>query len=164
MVRIGDWPGASSADRSHLESGTGVVTITTNANGRTEHRRLGPQRNARQAAAARWREARSRPVVTGDHEAAIRAATDALAAAILAAVRAEAASNDARPEQLLSIDRAAVVAGVGRTTIYAAIGAGRLRSVKVGRRRLVSASAIAELAAAEQDARVRPGRAKESRA
>ena len=90
--------------------------------------------------------------MTADHEAAIRAATDALAAAILAAVRAEAVSNDAGPEQLLSIGRAAVLAGVGRTTIYAAIGAGRLRSVKVGRRRLVPASAIAELAAAEQAA------------
>jgi excisionase family DNA binding protein len=83
--------------------------------------------------------------MTADHEAAIRAATDALAAAILAAVRAEAAGNDAGPDQLLSIDRAAVLAGVGRTTIYAAIGAGLLRSVKVGRRRLVPASAIAEL-------------------
>jgi excisionase family DNA binding protein len=85
--------------------------------------------------------------MTADHEAAIRAATDALAAAILAAVRAEAVSNDAGPEQLLSIDQAAALAGVGRTTIYAAIGAGRLRSIKVGRRRLVPASAIAELAA-----------------
>ena len=156
MVRIGDWPGASSADRSHLESGTGVVTITTTANGRTEHRRLGPQRNARQAEAARWREAQSRSVVTGDHESAIRAATDALTAAILAAVRAEAVSHDDGPEQLLSIDRAAVLAGVGRTTIYAAIGAGRLRSVKVGRRRLVPASAIAELAAGEGAVRMRP--------
>ena len=91
--------------------------------------------------------------MTADHEAAIRTATDALASAILAAVRAEAASNDARPEQLLSIDRTALIAGVGRTTIYAAIGAGRLRSVKVGRRRLVPASALAELAAAEQSGR-----------
>ena len=79
--------------------------------------------------------------MTADHEAAIRAATDALAAAILAAVRVGAISNDAGPEQLLSIDQAAVITGVGRTTIYAAIGAGRLRSVKVGRRRLVPASA-----------------------
>jgi hypothetical protein len=46
--------------------------------------------------------------MTADHEAAIRAATDALAAAILAAVRAEAVSNDAGLEQLLSIDQAAV--------------------------------------------------------
>ena len=96
--------------------------------------------------------------MTADHEAAIRAATDALAAAILAAVRVGAISNDAGPEQLLSIDQAAVITGVGRTTIYAAIGAGRLRSVKVGRRRLVLASAIAELAAAEQAAPLRPGR------
>ena len=90
--------------------------------------------------------------MTADHEAAIRVATDALAAAILAAVRAEAASNGAGPEQLFSIDRAAVLAGVGRTTIYAAIGAGRLRSTKVGRRRLVPVAAIAELAA-EQSGR-----------
>ena len=96
--------------------------------------------------------------MTADHDAAIRAATVALAAAILAAVRAEAASNDAGPEQLLSIDRAAVLAGVGRTSIYAAIGAGRLRSVKVGRRRLVPASAIAELAAAERGGPLRPER------
>ena len=142
----------------YLEPVTGVVTIATNANGRTDHRRLGPQRDARQAASARWREARSRSVMTADHEAAIRAATDALAAAILVAVRAEAVSNDAGPEQLLSMDRAAALAGVGRTTIYAAIGAGRLRSVKVGRRRLVPASAIADLAGTEQDARLRPTR------
>jgi excisionase family DNA binding protein len=96
--------------------------------------------------------------MTADHEAAIRAATDALAAAILAAVRAEPTSRDAGPEQLLSIDRAAVLAGVGRTTIYAAIGAGRLRSVKVGRRRLVPASAIAELAADEWAVPSRRGR------
>jgi excisionase family DNA binding protein len=98
--------------------------------------------------------------MTADHEAATdaRAATDALAAAILAAVRAEAVSSDAGPEQLLSIDRAAVLAGVGRTSIYAEIGAGRLRSVKVGRRRLVPASAIHELAAAGQAPPLRPSR------
>jgi excisionase family DNA binding protein len=96
--------------------------------------------------------------MTADHEAAIRAATDALAAAILAAVRAEADDHDAGPEQLLSIDRAAILAGVGRTSIYAAIGAGRLRSVKVGRRRLVPASALAELADRERAASLRPRR------
>ena len=105
------------------------------------------------AAAVRRREARSRSIMTADYEVEIRAATDALAAAILAAVRAEAVSNDAVPERLLSIDEAAALAGVGRTTIYTAIGAGRLRSVKVGRRRLVPASAVSELAADEQVAR-----------
>jgi excisionase family DNA binding protein len=93
--------------------------------------------------------------MTADYEAEIRAATDALAAAILAAVRAEAVTNDAEPEHLLSVDQAAVLTGVGRTTIYAAIGAGRLRSIKVGRRRLVPASAIAELASAERAAPLR---------
>jgi excisionase family DNA binding protein len=88
-----------------------------------------------------------------DHDAAIRAATDALAEAILAAVRAEAVPRDAEPEQLLSIDRAAALAGVGRTTIYAEIGAGRLRSVKVGRRRLVPSSAMAELITAPDESR-----------
>jgi hypothetical protein len=67
--------------------------------------------------------------LTADHEAAIRAATDALAGAILAAIRAEAVSHDAVPEQLVSIDRAAELTGVGRTTIYAAIAGGRLRTV-----------------------------------
>ena len=110
------------------------------------------------AALAGRRETRGRSIITADPEAEIRAATDALAAAILAAVRAEAVTNDAEPEHLLSVDQAAVLTGVGRTTIYAAIGAGRLRSVKVGRRRLVLASAIAELAAAEQAAPLRPGR------
>ncbi len=91
--------------------------------------------------------------MSADHEAAIRAATDALADAILAAVRAEANSHETVAEQLLSIEQAAELTGVGRTTIYAAIGAGRLRSIKVGRRRLVPASAIAELAADEQPRR-----------
>jgi excisionase family DNA binding protein len=104
------------------------------------------------AAFAGRREARGRSIITADPEAEIRAATDALAAAILAVVRAEAVSKGAAPEKLLSIDEAAVLAGVGRTTIYAAIGAGRLRSTKVGRRRLVPVSAIAELAA-EQSGR-----------
>jgi excisionase family DNA binding protein len=93
-----------------------------------------------------------------DHEAAIRAATDALAEAILAAVRAEAVTRVDEPEQLLSIDRAAALAGVGRTTIYAEIGAGRLRSIKVGRRRLVPVSAIAELAGPESAPALRPAR------
>lgn len=63
--------------------------------------------------------------MTADHAAAIRAAIDALAGAILAAVRAEAVSHATAPGQPLSIDRTAELAGIGRTTIYAAIGAGR---------------------------------------
>jgi excisionase family DNA binding protein len=37
---------------------------------------------------------------------------------------------------------AARLTGVGRTTIYEAIGAGTLRSVKIGRRRLITVEAL----------------------
>lgn len=37
---------------------------------------------------------------------------------------------------------AARLAGVGRTTIYEAIGAGALRSVKIGKRRLITMEAL----------------------
>ena len=39
-------------------------------------------------------------------------------------------------------DDAALVLGLGRTTTYALIREGRLRSIKVGRRRLIPASEI----------------------
>jgi excisionase family DNA binding protein len=37
---------------------------------------------------------------------------------------------------------AARLAGVGRTTIYEAIGAGALKSVKIGKRRLITIEAL----------------------
>ena len=37
---------------------------------------------------------------------------------------------------------AARLAGLGRTTIYEAIGAGALRSVKIGKRRLITIEAL----------------------
>jgi excisionase family DNA binding protein len=49
-------------------------------------------------------------------------------------------------ERLLSVDQAARALGIGRTALYLEIGAGHVRSVKVGRRRLVPSSAISELA------------------
>ena len=79
--------------------------------------------------------------------------SDRLSAAVaelVAALREDlvpSARNDSpAPEQLLSVDAAAAALGVGRTTLYAEIQAGRCRSVKVGRRRLVPASAVAEYA------------------
>lgn len=83
-----------------------------------------------------------------DHEAAIRAATEALVAALLAAVRDEAATREAAPDRLLGIPEAAAMLSLGRSAVYDQIAAGRLHSVKVGRRRLVPAGAIAAYIAA----------------
>ncbi|HVA86573.1 MAG TPA: helix-turn-helix domain-containing protein [Candidatus Saccharimonadales bacterium] len=83
-----------------------------------------------------------------DHEAAVRTAVDDLVAALLAAVRAEATPASAAPDRLLSIDEAASALGIGRSRLYDEIGAGRLRSIRVGRRRLVAAGSIADFIAA----------------
>lgn len=80
--------------------------------------------------------------------------SDRLAAALaelVNALREELAASTPpigpdEPEQLYGIERAADLMGIGRTALYGEIQAGRLRSLKVGRRRLVPASAIAEYA------------------
>lgn len=77
-----------------------------------------------------------------DPEVTIRAAVDQLVAALLAATRAEVAPPAATPDRLLSIDETAAALGLGRTAVYAELTSGRLRSFKVGRRRLIPASAI----------------------
>ena len=58
-----------------------------------------------------------------------------------------AARTDDRPPELLSIEEAGRRLAVGRTSLYDEIGAGRLRSIKVGRRRLIPPGAIAEFIA-----------------
>lgn len=78
-----------------------------------------------------------------DHEAAVQEAVHALAAALLAAARANGA-GPAGPDRLLSVDEAARHLGIGRSALYGELAAGRLRSLKVGRRRLVPSGAIAE--------------------
>lgn len=50
------------------------------------------------------------------------------------------------PERLLSVDEAAAALGIGRTRLYAEMDAGRVRSVRAGRRRLIPTSAVAEYA------------------
>jgi excisionase family DNA binding protein len=80
-------------------------------------------------------------------EQRIRDLVDRLAAAIADQLRAE---SDALPDRLLSIDEAAAALGIGRTSLYQAMATGRVRSVHVGRRRLIPSSAIAEVAAAHQ--------------
>jgi excisionase family DNA binding protein len=80
--------------------------------------------------------------MTPTHEAAVRAATEALVAAILAAVKAEAATTANAPDRLYGIPEAAAALGVGRSAIYDELAAGRLHSVKVGRRRLIPSGAV----------------------
>lgn len=71
-----------------------------------------------------------------------------LVAALREEVAAEHRSPGAEPERLLSVDQAAQALGIGRMALYSEIWAGRLRSVKVGRRRLIPSSAITEFASA----------------
>lgn len=74
-------------------------------------------------------------------EAAIRELADA----ILADLRAQAVATAApAPDRLLDVEAAAAELGIGRTMAYGLVGRGELRTVRVGRRRLVPASAIAE--------------------
>lgn len=73
----------------------------------------------------------------------LEAALAELAAAIREEVAA-AALPPAAPERLLDIDEAAEMLGIGRTKVYGELDAERLRSLKVGRRRLIPSSAIAE--------------------
>lgn len=75
--------------------------------------------------------------------------SDALRGLIRGIVREELAAV-ARPEpavRLLSVEEAAMCAGVGRSWLYEAIARGHVRSVKLGRRRLIPSDALAELVA-----------------
>ena len=76
--------------------------------------------------------------------------SDRLASAVaelVAALREELRSDAAGPngpDRLLSVDEAAVVLGIGRSRLYQELGAGRLPSRKVGRRRLVPSSVLTD--------------------
>ena len=49
------------------------------------------------------------------------------------------------PTRLLSVEQAGEVLGVSRTSVYALMGQGRLRRIKLGKRVLIPVSAMAEL-------------------
>jgi excisionase family DNA binding protein len=66
-----------------------------------------------------------------------------LVAALREELHTEAEARPPAPDRLLSISEAAAVLGVGRTLAYGLIGRGDLRTLKVGRRRLVPTEAIA---------------------
>jgi excisionase family DNA binding protein len=73
---------------------------------------------------------------------------EAALAELAAAIREEVAvarQADGAPPALLSIEEAARRLGIGRSTVYEALGHGELRSVRVRGRRLVPIDAIAEL-------------------
>jgi len=76
----------------------------------------------------------------------LRAAVMELVEALRDEVATERRPSEREPDRLLSIEQAARALGIGRTALYSEIGAGRIRSVKVGRRRLVPSSAISEVA------------------
>ncbi len=89
--------------------------------------------------------------MTPQAEQRIRDAAAALGEAIVAALAHD--ERDAGPDRLLSVDAAAGALGVGRSLAYDLIAGGRLKSHKVGRRRLVSTSAIAAYLAADENVR-----------
>lgn len=64
--------------------------------------------------------------------------------AIRETVRAEADAAPRAPDRLLDVDEAAAALGIGRSLVYQEIAVGNLRSLKVGRRRLIAAEAIAD--------------------
>jgi len=71
-------------------------------------------------------------------EAAIRQLVDALREELVVTAAPDA------PERLLTVDDArAALGGIARSTIYVEIAEGRLRSLSVGRRRLIPSGAIA---------------------
>ena len=73
--------------------------------------------------------------------ARLEAALHELAEALRDEMRAEAVPAGA-PDRLLSVDEASSMLGIGRSRLYDELTAQRVRSVKVGRRRLVPSGAI----------------------
>jgi excisionase family DNA binding protein len=75
---------------------------------------------------------------------------DAALAELVAALREELSSSTTTqpaPDRLYSMADAARHLGVSRTTLYAEARAGRVRTLKVGRRRLVPGAALGEFSA-----------------
>jgi excisionase family DNA binding protein len=80
----------------------------------------------------------------------LRTAVVELVAALRDEIATERRPSEREPDRLLSIEQAARTLGIGRTALYSEIGAGRIRSVKIGRRRLIPSSAISEVASGQE--------------
>ncbi|MGZ6315131.1 MAG: helix-turn-helix domain-containing protein [Candidatus Limnocylindrales bacterium] len=84
----------------------------------------------------------------------LRTAVNELVAVLRDEIASEVGARERAPDRLLSIEEAARALGVGRTALYSEIGAGRIRSIKLGRRRLVPSSAIRDIASSREITRV----------
>ncbi len=74
----------------------------------------------------------------------IRAAVAELTEALIAAV--SVAPPVGQVDELLDVPQAAArLGGIARSSVYQLMAAGELRSIKVGRRRLIPSSAITDL-------------------
>ncbi len=72
-------------------------------------------------------------------------AISALVEALREELRAEAEAGPRAPDRLLSVSEACeALGGLGRSKVYEIIGRGELRSIAIGRRRMIPAGAIAE--------------------
>jgi excisionase family DNA binding protein len=85
----------------------------------------------------------------------VRAAVEELTAAIMAAATAPKVDPNA-PDRLYGIPETAGILSVGRSAIYTELQSGRLRGIKVGRRRLVSSGELARYIGAQGDGKARP--------
>ena len=74
-----------------------------------------------------------------------------LVGALREELRVELAEHQAAPPELLSVTEAGRRLGIGRSALYQTLARGELRSVKVGRRRLVPADAIADFVGFKAD-------------
>ncbi len=79
------------------------------------------------------------------HAAALKAAADALELAADALRSAATVEPEVVTPELVSVEDASRALGVSRTALYALMDRGRLRSHKLGRRRLVARAALEEL-------------------
>lgn len=75
-------------------------------------------------------------------ETDVRNAVEALGSVLIEAIQSTTVPASAVGDRLYSIDETCQILGCGRTLVYKELTAGRLRSFKVGRRRLVPESAI----------------------
>ena len=77
-------------------------------------------------------------------EMALRQALEDLGDYLLTIARSASEGTAGTPDRLYSIDQTCEILGCGRSLIYSEFAAGRLTSLKVGRRRLIPRSAIAQ--------------------